>query len=88
MLTKRFQIKLDVGLHARPAAAFVQLCNRFDSEIIIKRDYAPVNAKSIIGVMALGVADGDEIDLVIDGSDEVDALETIAHFLEEKIQLI
>ena len=86
MLTRRFQIKLDVGLHARPAAAFVQTCNRFDSEIIIKRDCATVNAKSIIGVMALGVADGDEIELVIEGSDEVEALETIAQFLEKKIK--
>ena len=56
MLTRQFQIKLDVGLHARPAALFVQTCNRFDSEIILKRDCATVNAKSIIGVMGLGVA--------------------------------
>lgn len=86
MLTRRFQIKLDVGLHARPAALFVQTCNRFDSEIILKRDCATVNAKSIIGVMGLGVADGDEIELMIDGSDEAEALETIEQFFEEKMK--
>ena len=84
MLTRQFQIKLDVGLHARPAALFVQTCNRFDSEIILKRDCATVNAKSIIGVMGLGVADGDEIELMIDGSDEAEAAAVMEALFDSK----
>lgn len=86
MLTRRFQIKLEVGLYSRRAALFVQTCSRFESEIMVKKESVKVNAKSIIGVMGLAVADGDEIELIVDGADEVQALESVERFFEENMK--
>jgi len=64
----------EAGLHARPAALFVQVASKFSSRIWIQTDTKKVNAKSIMGVMSLGVYSGNEITLIIGGKDEKDAM--------------
>ncbi len=69
-----------VGLHARPAAQFVQTASKFDSEITVAnktKESAPVNAKSILSVLTLGVHQGFEIEVTADGADAGEALEAI-----------
>lgn len=69
-----------VGLHARPAAQFVQTASKFDSEITVAnktKESAPVNAKSILSVLTLGVHQGFEIKVTADGADADEALEAL-----------
>jgi len=74
LLSATFKIMHEAGLHARPAALFVQVASKFSSRIWIQTDTKKVNAKSIMGVMSLGVYSGNEITLIIDGKDEKDAM--------------
>ena len=67
MINKEFIIKNEIGLHARPAALFVQTTNKFLSDIMIKKADKTINAKSIMGVMAIGIAKGETIEIIIDG---------------------
>jgi phosphotransferase system HPr (HPr) family protein len=70
-------VKLDVGLHARPAAYFVREAGRFSSEIHVIKGTAKVNAKSIMGVMSLAVSKGTEITIEATGRDEQEAVERL-----------
>lgn len=88
MLTKTFEIKNKLGLHARPAALFVQQCNNFTSEINLKKDEKTVNGKSIIGVMALAVGRGESVEVSVEGSDEQAAMDAIQQFFEEKAETV
>lgn len=85
MEQKNFKILNETGLHARPAALFVQLCNKFKSEVTVRKNQSAINAKSIIGILALGVAYGDEIQVEIEGPDAIEAMKSISEFLEIKI---
>ncbi|MDI6758179.1 MAG: HPr family phosphocarrier protein [Candidatus Omnitrophota bacterium] len=71
MIKKKLTIKSKQGLHARPAALFVQLANKFDSRITIKREdnLEEVNGKSIMGILMLGVEKGVSIIVEADGED-------------------
>jgi phosphotransferase system HPr (HPr) family protein len=62
-------VKNNQGLHARPAALFVQIANKFDSRITVKNDSEEVNGKSIMGILMLGAEKGSEITLQIEGED-------------------
>ncbi|MBR1737904.1 MAG: HPr family phosphocarrier protein [Firmicutes bacterium] len=75
------QLKAAESLEARPAALFVQHANKFTSSIKIEIGNKMVNAKSIMGVIALGVMDGENIKLIIDGEDEKLASEELVQFL-------
>lgn len=80
MCTKNVVINNQVGLHARPATFFIQKANEFKCSIWIEKDERRVNAKSLLGVLSLGIVKGTEITLIADGSDEeaaVDALATL-----------
>ncbi|WP_407270725.1 HPr family phosphocarrier protein [Radiobacillus sp. PE A8.2] len=81
MVEKSVVIELKSGLQARPAAEFVQLANRFSSEIFIDKDEKRVNAKSIMGVMSLAIASGDSIIIIADGSDDETALLELINFV-------
>lgn len=83
MVYKNVVVKNKLGLHARPAARFVELANRFKSDIYIKKDTATVSAKSIMGVMVMGIAKGAHITIEADGSDENEALEALVELIEE-----
>ncbi len=63
-----------VGLHARPATFFIQKANTYRSSILVEREDRRVNAKSLLGVLSLGIVKGTTITLIADGSDEEEAL--------------
>lgn len=81
MVERSLKIELDTGLQARPAAQFVQLANRFSSDIFIEKDGKRVNAKSIMGLMSLAIGTDEEIVLITDGSDEEPAMEELQAFV-------
>lgn len=77
MLTREVTINNQVGLHARPATFFIQKANEFKSNIWIEKDDRKVNAKSLLGVLSLGIVKGTSVSLIADGSDEKEALGTL-----------
>jgi phosphocarrier protein len=68
-LHKKLTVKNKQGLHARPAALFVQIANKFDSRITVRRDKEEVNGKSIMGILMLGAEMGSEILIHAEGDD-------------------
>jgi phosphotransferase system HPr (HPr) family protein len=73
------------GLHARPASTFVACAQKFDSEINLEKDGNTINAKSIIGILGLGVSSGDEITIIADGQDEADAVLALEKLVKEEL---
>ncbi len=73
-ITKKLIVKNRQGLHARPAALFVQVANKFDSRITVRRDKEEVNGKSIMGILMLGAEKGSEILILVEGEDAEAAL--------------
>ena len=69
LITKTLTVKNKQGLHARPAALFVQIANKFDSRITVKRDDEEVNGKSIMGILMLGAEKDSTIIIEADGDD-------------------
>lgn len=74
------------GLHARPAALFVQLANRFQSRVTVKKGRKSVDGKSIMGLLILAANHGARISLVVDGPDAREALEHLSRLLTEPLQ--
>ena len=87
MQSKKIVIKNETGLHARPAALFVQTAGKFISNIKVKKDSKEADAKSIMGIMALGVSKGDEIEIITRGEDEKEALEALVDLLLSLIHI-
>lgn len=81
MIQKSIQIKLEEGLEARPVAMLVQVASQFESTVYINSEDRKVNAKSIMGMMSLGLASGEEVTVVADGNDEDTAIVEIEKFL-------
>ena len=81
MVRQEITVKHKLGLHARPAASFVQLARQFASEIIIEKNGERVNGKSIMGVLMLAIARDEKIFLEAEGADERDAFDKLAAFL-------
>ena len=75
MQKREMTITNNIGLHARPATFFIQKANSFKSSIWIEKDDRKVNAKSLLGVLSLGIAKGMVVTLVADGQDENEALD-------------
>ncbi len=86
METLKITVQHPVGLHARPAAKFVQTASQFESDITI-RNYTnqsqPVNAKSILSVLTLGVHKDFEVEIMATGADEVEAINTLKELIED-----
>ena len=78
MISKEVLINNQVGLHARPATFFIQKANEFKSSIWVEKDERRVNAKSLLGVLSLGIVKGTTITLIADGSDQEEAIETLS----------
>ena len=78
MYSKTAAVKNAVGLHARPATFFIQKANEFKSNIWVEKDERRVNAKSLLGVLSMGITRDMEITLIASGSDETEAVETLA----------
>ncbi len=81
MVTKEVVINNQVGLHARPATFFIQKANEFKSSIWIEKDDRRVNAKSLLGVLSLGIVKGTAVNLIADGPDENDAIATLSNLI-------
>lgn len=84
MIQKEVQIKLETGLEARPVAMLVQVASQFESTVYINSDVKKVNAKSIMGMMSLGLDSGEKVVVIAEGSDEEKAVEEIEKFLAGK----
>ena len=74
MFSKEVVVNNQVGLHARPATFFIQKANEFKSGIWVEKDERRVNAKSLLGVLSLGIVKGTKISLIADGTDEEEAV--------------
>ena len=70
-----------VGLHARPATFFIQKANEFKSSVWIEKDERRINAKSLLGVLSLGIVKGMSMDIAADGPDEQDAVEALEELI-------
>ncbi|WP_078543957.1 HPr family phosphocarrier protein [Litchfieldia alkalitelluris] len=85
MAQREVKVLLKTGLQARPAALFVQEANRFRADVFLEKDGKKVNAKSIMGLMSLAVSSGTTINLITEGTDEEEALEALAKFVEQNV---
>ena len=81
MISRNVTIKNSVGLHARPATFFIQKANMYRSSIWVEKDDRKVNAKSLLGVLSLGIAKGMTITLTADGQDEELAIEGLTDLI-------
>lgn len=84
MITKKISIKIPTGLEARPVALLVQVASQYDSNIYVECDDKKINAKSIMGMMSLALAAGEEVTVSADGSDEEIAMQNIEKYLSSK----
>ena len=83
MFGKEVTVKNEVGLHARPATFFIQKANEFKSSVWIEKDERRVNAKSLLGVLSLGIVGGINIKIIADGSDEQIAVDGLVDLVEK-----
>ena len=81
MIQKSMKVQLDNGLEARPVAVFVQVASQYESSVYVEVDGKKVIAKSIMGMMSLGLDNGETLTVVADGSDESAAVAHIERFL-------
>ena len=84
MTKKEITIQLDSGLETRPVALLVQVASQYDSDIYIESDNKCINAKSIMGMMALGLVPGENVVISANGADEASAMEGIEAYLTQK----
>ena len=82
MYTREITVKNEVGLHARPATYFIQKANEFKSSIWVEKDERRVNAKSLLGVLSLGIVKGTAITIIADGADEEEAIATLSELID------
>ena len=81
MVSREVKITNSIGLHARPATFFIQRANSFKSSIWVEKDDRKVNAKSLLGVLSLGIAKGMPILISADGVDEEAALDSLCELV-------
>ena len=84
MISRGVTICNSVGLHARPATFFVQKANSYKSSIWVEKEDCRVNAKSLLGVLSLGISKGTDITLIADGQDEIDAVDALAALVDSE----
>ena len=82
MVSKTIVVENQVGLHARPATFFIQKSNEFKSSIWIEKEGRKVNAKSLLGVLSLGITKGTQIEIIADGDDEEEAVAALEALIE------
>lgn len=83
MTEKKIMVKIASGLEARPVALFVQVASQFQSSIYVAMQNKKVNAKSIMGMMSLGVLEGENIIITAEGPDEEEAIDKLEQYLSE-----
>ncbi len=77
MSVKEVLVENQVGLHARPATFFIQKANEYKASIWVEKEERRVNAKSLLGVLSLGIVGGTTIKIIADGSDEAEAVDSL-----------
>lgn len=82
MISRDVTITNSIGLHARPATFFIQKANSFKSGIWVEKDDRKVNAKSLLGVLSLGIAKGMTITIIADGTDEKTAVDALCELID------
>ena len=82
MYTQEITITNDLGLHARPATFFIQKANEFKCGIWVEKEERRVNAKSLLGVLSLGIVKDTTITLIADGADEKEAVAALVELIE------
>ena len=82
MYVKEVTVENQVGLHARPATFFIQEANEFKSSIWVEKEERRVNAKSLLGVLSLGIVGGTTIRIIADGADEQAAVDGLIKLVE------
>ncbi|WBY64565.1 MAG: Phosphocarrier protein HPr [Thermocaproicibacter melissae] len=82
MYAKDVLVQNQVGLHARPATFFIQKANEFKSSIWVEKEERRVNAKSLLGVLSLGIVGGTTIKIIADGSDEEEAVSSLVKLVQ------
>ena len=84
MISRDITVKNSVGLHARPATFFIQKANSYKSSIWLEKEDFRVNAKSLLGVLSLGIVKGTKITLIADGSDEAGAIDGLVALIDSE----
>ena len=82
MVKREMTITSNIGLHARPATFFIQKANTFKSSVWIEKDERRVNAKSLLGVLSLGIAKGMVVTVIADGADENEAVDGLINLVQ------
>ena len=82
MFSKEVVVHNQVGLHARPATFFIQKANEFKSSIWVEKEERKVNAKSLLGVLSLGITKGTTINIAADGMDEEEAVNALVALID------
>lgn len=85
MVSKSVVVLNQVGLHAKTATLFIQKANEFKAAIWVEKDARRVNAKSLLGVLSLGITRGTEITLSADGADEAEALSSLLALISTSV---
>ena len=81
MYTKEIVVQNQVGLHARPATFFIQKANEFKSIVWIAKEERKVNAKSLLGVLSLGITRGTQVTISAEGADETEAVDNLVDLI-------
>ncbi|WP_071131387.1 phosphocarrier protein HPr [Enterococcus timonensis] len=84
MEKRDFHIVAETGIHARPATLLVQTASKFNADINLEYKGKSVNLKSIMGVMSLGVGQGSDVTISVEGSDEADAIVAIEETMKKE----
>ena len=82
MCVKEVLVQNQVGLHARPATFFIQKANEYKSSIWVEKEERRVNAKSLLGVLSLGIVGGTSIRIIADGPEEEEAVENLVDLVK------
>ena len=82
MISRSITIKNSLGLHARPATFFIQKANSYKSSIWVEKDDCRVNAKSLLGILSLGISKDTVITIIADGQDEEEAVSGLADLVD------
>ena len=82
MTYKDVTVQNQVGLHARPATFFIQKANEYKSSICVEKEERRVNAKSLLGVLSLGIVGGTTIRIIADGDDETQAVDSLVNLVQ------
>jgi phosphocarrier protein len=82
MVKRDVTITNNIGLHARPATFFIQKANSYKSTVWIEKDDRKISAKSLLGVLSLGIAQGMTVTLIADGQDENDAIDGLFNLID------